>query len=296
MPSLVILAAGMGSRYGGTKQFSAFGPNNHLIIEYTLYDAIKAGFEKVICVIRKEIEPQFNESIFNKWKDKVDLRMVFQEIDSLPRQYQVIEGRTKPWGTAHAVWMAEGEIHEPFAIANADDFYGRQAIQKTCDQLKTMSADTNSGFIMGYELGNTLSPNGSVSRGLCKTNEAGYLTEIEELKSIEKKNEQIIAQTNRIERKLKSKELISMNLMGFTPPVFNAVRKEFDRFYKNLTPESTAEFYLANVLTRLLNEGVNVSVIPTNSQWFGVTYSEDKDWVNRQLAELHESGVYPDEL
>lgn len=296
MPSLVILAAGMGSRYGGTKQFSAFGPHNHLIIDYTIYDAIKAGFEKVIFVIRKEIEPAFNESVFNKWKDKVELRVVFQELDSLPERYHMLEGRTKPWGTAHAVWMAEDEIDEPFAIANADDFYGREAIQKSCDQLNTMSAEKNSAFIVGYELGNTLSPNGSVSRGLCKVNKAGYLTEVEELKSIEKKGDQIVAQTDGAERELRSKDLISMNLMGFTLPVFNTIREGFDRFYKSLTPGSTAEFYLANVLTILINEGVNIPVIPTESQWFGVTYSEDKEWVNRKLNELHESGVYPDGL
>lgn len=296
MPSLVILAAGMGSRYGGNKQFSAFGPHNHLIIDYTIYDAIKAGFGKIIFVIRKEIEPAFNESVFNKWKDRIDLRIVFQELDSLPAQYEVIEGRTKPWGTAHAVWMAEDEIDEPFAIANADDFYGREAIQKTCDRLKTFTADSNQALIVGYELGNTLSPNGSVSRGLCKVSEAGYLTGIEELKSIEKRNGKIISQTDGVERELQSQDLISMNLMGFTPPVFNAIREGFDQFYKNLAPGSTAEFYLANVLTILINEGVNVSVLPTESQWFGVTYSEDKAWVNQRLAELHGSGVYPDEL
>ena len=131
MPSLVILAAGMGSRYGGTKQFSTFGPHNHLIIDYTVYDAIQAGFEKIVFVIRKEIEHAFNESVFNKWKDKVDLRVVFQELDSLPDSYKVLKGRTKPWGTAHAVWMAEDEINEPFAMANADDFYGRISDSKS---------------------------------------------------------------------------------------------------------------------------------------------------------------------
>ncbi|MFD2530918.1 nucleotidyltransferase family protein [Gracilimonas halophila] len=296
MPSLVLLAAGMGSRYGGTKQFSTFGPYDHLIIDYTILDAIEAGFEKIVVVIRKEIEPAFNETVFNKWKDRIDLRVVYQELDSLPEQYQPLEGRTKPWGTAHAVWMAENEINEPFAIANADDFYGREAIQKTCDQLKKMSSDKNGAFIIGYELGNTLSPNGSVSRGLCHVDESGNLINIEELKSIEERLGKIISETDKKERELRSEDLISMNLMGFTPSVFDAIREGFDRFYKNLNPGSTAEFYLANVLTRLLNEGVNVSVIPTNSQWFGVTYSEDKEWVNRQLTELHESGVYPDGL
>lgn len=286
----------MGSRYGGAKQFSTFGPYDHLIIDYTIYDAIEAGFEKIVVVIRKEIEPEFNETVFNKWIDRVDLRVVYQELDSLPEQYQVIEGRTKPWGTAHAVWMVEGEINEPFAIANADDFYGREAIHKTRDQLKKMSSDINSAFIIGYELGNTLSPNGSVSRGLCNVDETGNLINIEELKSIEKRSGKIISVTDERERGLLSEDLISMNLMGFTPSVFNTISKGFDLFYEKLSPGSTAEFYLANLLTRLLNEGVNVSVIPTHSQWFGVTYSEDKEWVNRQLAELHKSGVYPDGL
>lgn len=296
MPSLVILAAGMGSRYGGTKQFSTFGPYHHLIIDYTIYDAIESGFETIIFVIRKEIEPTFNEAVFNKWKDKIDLRVVYQELNSLPEQYEVLEDRTKPWGTAHAVWMAESEIEGPFAIANADDFYGRGSIKKSCDQLKKMSPDKNSAFVIGYELGNTLSPNGSVSRALCNVDDADNLTEIEELKSIQKKAGKIVSVTGENERELHPDDLISMNIMGFTPSVFEAIRKGFDQFYRNLSPGSTVEFYLANVLTRLLNEGVDIPVIPTNSQWFGVTYSKDKDWVNRELAELHEIGAYPDEL
>jgi|AntRauTorckE6833_2_1112554.scaffolds.fasta_scaffold06228_2 NDP-sugar pyrophosphorylase family protein len=296
MPSLVILAAGMGSRYGGSKQFSTFGPHDHLIIDYTVYDAIQTGFEKIVFVIRKEIEPAFNESVLNKWKDKVDLRVVFQELDSLPKSYKMLEGRTKPWGTAHAVWMAEDEINEPFAMANADDFYGRSAIQKACVHLHTMDESSNDAFIVGYELGNTLSPHGSVSRGLCKLNDYGNLLEIEELKSIEASNGKIIAQKDGNEIALRSNDLISMNLMGFTPAVFKTIREGFDQFYKDLTPGSNAEFYLANVLTKLLEEGAKVSVIPTDSRWFGVTYSEDNHWVNEQLRELHESGAYPDEL
>lgn len=296
MSSFVILAAGMGSRYGGTKQFSTFGPYDHLIIDYTIYDAIESGFETIIFVIRKEIEPAFNESVFNNWKNKIDLCVVYQELNSLPEQYEVLEGKTKPWGTAHAVWMAESEIEAPFAIANADDFYGREAIQKTYDQLQKMSSDKNNAFIIGYELGNTLSPSGSVSRGLCNVDDAGNLTEIEELKSIQKRAGKIVSITDENKRELQPDDLISMNLMGFTPHVFETIRKGFDQFYNNLSPGSTEEFYLANVLTRLLNEGVDISVIPTNSQWFGVTYSEDKDWVYRELTELHEIGAYPDEL
>lgn len=296
MPSLVILAAGMGSRYGGAKQFSTFGPYDHLIIDYAIYDAIESGFETIIFVIRKKIETTFNESVFNNWKEKIDLRVVYQELNSLPEQYEFLEERTKPWGTAHAVWMAESEIEGPFAIANADDFYGREAIKKSCDQLQKMSPDKNSAFVIGYELGNTLSPNGSVSRALCNVDDAGNLTEIEELKSIQKNAGKIVSVTGENERELHPDDLISMNLMGFTPLVFEAIRKGFDQFYHILSTGSTEEFYLANVLTRLLNEGTDIPVIPTNSQWFGVTYSEDKDWVNRELAELHELGTYPDEL
>ena len=171
------------------------------------------------------------------------------------------------------------------------------AIQKACDQLNKMDEQIpTKPFIMGYELGNTLSPHGSVSRGLCKVDESGKLIEIEELKSIETKDGKIVAQKNGTKIELQSDDLISMNLMGFTPDVFKTIREEFDQFYKNLTTGSNAEFYLANVLTKLLKEEAEISVIPTDSKWFGVTYSEDNKWVNEQLMELHKSGTYPDEL
>lgn len=296
MPSLIILAAGMGSRYGGTKQFSTFGPHDHLIMDYTIYDAVRAGFDKVVCVIRKEIKAEFNTAVQEKWQDQINIVSVFQELDTLPDEYEVPIGRTKPWGTAHALWMAEPEIDESFAIVNADDFYGRGAIQKAFNKLIMIDSNENSAFIIGYEVENTLSPHGTVSRGLCKTDNRGSLTDIEELTSIERKDGKIILKTDGIQRELNPDDLVSMNLMGFTPLVFESVRKGFHEFYQNLSSGKNAEFYLADVLTILIDKGVEVSVIPTNSEWFGVTYSEDNDWVNQRLEELHESWVYPDEF
>ncbi|MDR9418113.1 NDP-sugar synthase [Gracilimonas sp.] len=296
MPSLVILAAGMGSRYGGTKQFSTFGPHDHLIMDYTIYDAVKAGFNKVVCVIREEIEAEFNTVLQEKWQDQINIVSVFQELDALPDEFEVPEERTKPWGTAHALWMAEPEIDEPFAMVNADDFYGRGAIQKAYNKLIMMDKNENNAFIIGYEVGNTLSPHGSVSRGLCNIDGKGHLKEIKELKSIERKNGTIVSETNSEQRELNPDDLVSMNLMGFTPFVFESVREGFHEFYQNLSPGSNAEFYLAEVLSILMDKGVQISVIPTNSEWFGVTYSEDNNWVNQKLEELHESWVYPDEF
>lgn len=294
MPSLVILAAGMGSRYGGSKQFATFGPYQRLILDYTIYDAIKAGFGKVVCVIRKEIEPAFRETVMSTWQHKVDLRVVFQELDTLPDGLPAVPGRTKPWGTAHAVWMAEPEVQEPFAMVNADDFYGRDAITKTFEQLQRLDPHKSSAFIVGYKLENTLSPYGSVSRGRCLSDAQQRLIEIRELKSIEMVGSSIVYKDDGVEKELSPDDLVSMNLMGFSPVVFDLIRKRFAEFYHRLAAGSSEEFYIAHALTAMIEQGDPVMVIPTDSEWFGVTYSEDNAWVNSRLAALHESGVYPE--
>jgi dTDP-glucose pyrophosphorylase len=294
MPSLVILAAGMGSRYGGTKQFATFGPYQRLILDYTLYDAIQAGFDKVVCVIRRQIEPAFRESVMKTWEGKIDIRVVYQELTALPEGYSVLEGRTKPWGTAHAMWMAEPEVQEAFAIVNADDFYGREGIFDAFKYLNAMDTTKPGACIVGYKLENTLSEHGTVSRGVCKGDGKGGLKSIQEMKSIFRKGDKIVADEAGTERELQPDDLVSMNLMGFSPQVFPLIHDEFAKFYKTLTPGSTAEFYLAHVLSGMIQKGQHVAMVPTDSEWFGVTYPEDNDAVNARLTELHAAGVYPD--
>jgi len=297
MASLLILAAGMGSRYGSTKQFQKFGPRGRLLIDYTIYDAKCAGFDKFVFVIRKEIEELFNKLIVQKWKNRINICKVYQEIDSLPAQYHVPKGRKKPWGTAHAVWMAQNIVNEPFAVVNADDFYGREAIQQAQNRLNSMSSQRKNAFIIAYKLGNTLSPNGAVSRGICAVNHENYLIKINERTSIEAKSGKIIlgAETKK-DIHLKTQTLTCMNLLGFTPSVFETIRIGFQQFYQNLLPDSQAEYYIASVLNLLIGEGTKISVIPTHSTWFGVTYHKDKEWVNRRLTQLHASGEYPNDF
>lgn len=293
MPSLVILAAGMGSRYGGTKQFATFGPHHRLILDYTLYDAIQAGFDKVVCVIRRQIEPAFRESVMKTWEGKIDIRVVYQELSALPSGYEVLEGRTKPWGTAHAMWMAESEVQEAFAIVNADDFYGRDGIFDAFKYLNAMDASKPGACIVGYKLANTLSEHGTVSRGVCKGDGKGGLKSIQEMKSILRKDDKIVADESGTERELHPDDLVSMNLMGFSPQVFPLIHEEFAKFYAKLEPGSTSEFYLAHVLSAMIDRGQPVALVPTDSEWFGVTYPEDNDAVNARLNELHAAGVYP---
>lgn len=298
MASLVILAAGLGSRYGSTKQFEEFGPHNRLLIEYTIYDAIHAGFDKIVFVIRKENEDLFNKLILKKWGNKVDISIVYQEINSLPGQYKVPKERIRPWGTAHAIWMTQKVIKEPFAVVNADDFYGREAIQIAKNQLKSMSTVTKKAFIVAYKLGNTLSPNGPVSRGICSLDREKNLIKIKEITAIQAQGEKILSTDGaKKEVPLNTHTLVSMNLLGFTPSVFKTINEGFQRFYHNLLPNnSQAEYYIATVLNLLIEKELKISVIPSDSTWFGVTHQKDKDWVNRKLAHLHKSGVYPNDF
>ena len=286
----------MGSRYGGTKQFATFGPFQRLILDYTLYDAIQAGFDKVVCVIRRQIEPAFRESVMKTWEGKIDIRVVYQELSALPAGYEVLEGRTKPWGTAHAMWMAESEVQEAFAIVNADDFYGREGIHDAFTYLNSMDATKPGACIVGYKLENTLSEHGTVSRGVCKGDGNGGLKSIQEMKSILKKGNIIVAEEGGIERELQPDNLVSMNLMGFSPQVFPLIHDEFARFYAKLESGSTSEFYLAHVLSAMIDRSQPVALVPTDSEWFGVTYPEDNDAVHARLSELHAAGVYPDDF
>ncbi|MFT5954914.1 MAG: NDP-sugar pyrophosphorylase family protein [Cyclobacteriaceae bacterium] len=295
-PSLVVLAAGMGSRYGGIKQLDGFGPSQERIIDYTVYDAIEAGFGKIVFVIRKAIEEPFNEAILSRWSDRIDCRVVFQELDALPEGYSVPEGRKKPWGTAHAVWMAEPELQEPFAIVNADDFYGLGSLTAAAEYLSKVSANGKSACMIGYQLGNTLTEAGSVSRGVCMASEEGNLVSIQEYTKISRDASGIYDEAGGQKVSLEENTIVSMNLMGFTPAVFEEISTGFDATYQASQKNLKQEYYIPSVLNAWIQQGVKVPLINTEDQWFGVTYSEDKEWVSEQLAKLHEQGSYPKKL
>jgi NDP-sugar pyrophosphorylase family protein len=295
-PSLVILAAGIGSRYGGIKQLDGFGPNQERIIDYTVYDAIQVGFGKIVFVIRKAIDGPFRELIYDRWKDKIDIRIVYQELDSLPDGYTVPEGREKPWGTAHAVWMAEPVVSEPFAIVNADDFYGRQSLQVAADYLQKQQPGEQAACMIGYLLKNTLTDAGTVSRGVCEANDEDLLVSITERTKIARGEEGIYFEEEGNKLLLDEDTMVSMNLMGFTPRVFETISEGFDAIYQEGRSNLKKEYYIPSVLNQWIQHDVNVPLLKTTDQWFGVTYSEDKPWVSEQLEILHQNGVYPHDL
>ena len=296
-PTLVVLAAGLGSRYGGIKQLDGFGPNGERIIDYTIYDALQAGYGKIVFVIRKEIEKDFTEAILEKWEGKGDLRVVFQELDSLPLGYKVPEGRVKPWGTAHAVWMSEPEVDEPFAIVNADDFYGRGSLKALADHLSTIDDETKAGCMVGYALSKTITEHGSVSRGICEVDQASNLQGIVERTKIAKNGDgRIFYEEDAQKTYLENDTIVSMNLMGFSSNIFEEIREGFAETYEASKENLKAEYYIPKVLNGLVETGIDVPVIKTSDNWFGVTYTEDKQWVTEQLLKLTDEGAYPNNL
>lgn len=292
-PNLVILAAGMGSRYGGLKQLDHFGPGGETIIDYTIYDAIKAGYGKAVFVIRKSIMADFQKAYVDKWEDKINIECVFQELDSLPAGMKVPEERVKPWGTAHAVWMAEKCVDAPFAIVNADDYYGRSSLKAMYDHLNKLDPATNQAVLVGYVLKNTLSEHGKVSRGICSSQD-GFLEKIVERTDIYKKaHEGAYYIENNKQHSLTGEELVSMNLMGFTPEVFKFIRDGFKEFFVLSKSDLKAEYYIPSVMQQMINQGVKVPLLKTNDSWFGVTYQEDKPDVRKKLSALIDKGFYP---
>ena len=296
-PSLVILAAGLGSRYGGIKQLDGFGPNGEKIIDYTVFDALEVGFGKIIFVIRKEIDSEFRKGILDKWKGRGDFDVVYQSLDALPKSYRVPEGRVKPWGTAHAVWMAAPIIDGPFGIVNADDFYGKNSLKTLAIHLESLKNNELSGCIVGYELEKTITDNGSVSRGVCEVDADHQLQVISERTSISRdSNGKIYYQEAGILVHLDSKAIVSMNLIGFTSLVFQEIEKGFDAIFQSRKTNLKSEYYIPLVLTSLIKQGIKIPVLETDDQWFGVTYSEDKAWVKSQLRRLVADGIYPSDL
>lgn len=299
--TLVIMAAGIGSRYGGgIKQLAAVGPNGEIIMDYSIHDAIEAGFDKIVFIIRHDIEQAFREAIGDRIEGicaglGVELGYAFQELDALPEGVTLPEGRTKPWGTGQAVLSCKDQLDGPFAVINADDYYGKQAFVILHDFLQNYTPEKPGDLCMaGFVLKNTLSDNGAVTRGICRMNEEGYLTGVDETSGIEKTPEGAQAGGKIID----AESLVSMNMWGLTPEFANMLEKGFVEFFGSIAGnEMKAEYLLPIFIDSLLKQGkVNVKVLPTQDRWFGVTYQEDKPVVVESFAKLIEAGVYQKDL
>lgn len=300
-PTLLVLAAGMGSRYGALKQMDGVGPNNEAIIDYSIYDAIRAGFGKVVFVIRHSFAEAFT-AIFNKERfgGRIEVEVVYQELDYLPEGFSVPEGREKPWGTNHALMMAKDVIKEPFAVINADDFYGADAYKVIGKYLSERDGESGHYCMVGYEVNKTLSENGTVSRGVCEVNEEGFLSSIVERTKIERNAEGVIVFHDLGEDEaLEEQTPVSMNLFGFTPDYFTHSEEYFKAFLsdeKNIA-NPKAEFFIPLMVNKLVSEGTaKLRVLGTTAQWFGVTYQADKPQLVAKIEELIEAGVYPRNL
>ncbi len=296
-PTLLILAAGMGSRYGGLKQVEPVGPNGETILEYSIFDAIRAGFGKVVFVIRKSFAEDFKARFENKLKGKIEVEYVYQELDKLPAGYQLPEGREKPWGTGHAILMAKDVINEPFAAINADDFYGAEAFKTIANFFSTEVSENKYGMV-GYLIKNTLSEFGTVSRGICKTDESMNLDEITERHHICRESGSICYLNEKDEKvQVDDNTPVSMNFWGFHPTLFSHLEKHFIQFLDEKIQYPKSEFYIPSVVFSLIREGkVNTKVLQADSPWFGVTYPEDKAFVVEQISLLTKSGLYPEKL
>lgn len=297
-PTLFILAAGMGSRYGGLKQLDGLGPNGETIMDYSVYDAIRAGFGKVVFVIREYFNEDFDEKIISKYKNIVTTEVVFQELNKVPEGYTYNPEREKPWGTNHAVLMGKDVIHEPFAVINADDFYGKESFQVLADFLKNAGGKKDEYCMVGYHLGNTLSESGSVSRGVCEVNENSYLVNVVERTHIEEKEGQIFYLDEKGEEvRVSTNTPVSMNMWGFTPDYFDYSLDYFEQFLEEHGYKLKSEYFIPLAVNNLIVEGkVSCKVLDTPAKWFGVTYAEDRSQTVKEINKLIELGVYPHKL
>ncbi len=296
-PTLLILAAGMGSRYGGLKQIDKIGPSGEAIIDYSIYDAIRAGFGKVVMVIRPELEEAFKNFFGNKLDGKIELEYVYQTIDNVPEGIEINVERKKPWGTAHAILVAKNAIKEPFVAINADDFYSAEAYKAVADYFKA-NPNSSDHCMVGYQLDGTLSDHGTVSRGVCQTDDQGFLKAIEEVTKIGLHNNEIAFDDGEGNwTPLSGKVPVSMNVWGFYPEMFDIFEAGFDRFIKTAKDNPKAEYYIAWPLMDMMknNQG-RIKVLRTNATWFGVTYKEDKQSAIDKINTLVKQGVYPDNL
>ena len=298
-PTLLLLAAGMGSRYGGLKQLDGLGPNGETIMDYSIYDAIQAGFGKIVFVIRKDFEDQFREKILSKYEGHIPAELCFQALDDLPEGFSVPEGREKPWGTNHAVLMAKDIIKEPFCVINCDDFYGRDSFQVMGKFLSALPENSKNVYSMvGFRVGNTLSESGSVARGVCATNEEGYLTGVVERTAIERIDGDIqFVDENGKKVVLEENTPVSMNMWGFTPDYFEYSEEYFKEFLKANMGNLKSEYFIPLMVNKLITEGTaRVKVLDTTSKWFGVTYAADRQGVVDKIQALVDAGEYPSEL
>ncbi len=297
-PTLFVLAAGMGSRYGGLKQLDGLGPNGETIMDYSIYDAVNAGFGKLVFVIRKSFENEFREKIVSKYEKKIPVELVFQELDKLPEGFTPHPERGKPWGTNHAVMMGKDVINEPFAVINADDFYGRESYKVLADYLSTLANSENNYCMVGYRVGNTLSESGTVARGVCETDANRNLTGVVER-----------TQVMRVDGKVSYKDEndkwvaiddntpVSMNMWGFTPDYFKYSDEYFVQFLKDNADNLKAEYFIPLLVNHLIVNGkATVKVLDTPAEWFGVTYAEDRPGVVARLKNLADEGIYPSPL
>ena len=299
-PTLFLLAAGMGSRYGGLKQLDGLGPHGETIMDYSIYDAIHAGFGKLVFVIRKDFEQDFREKVVSKYQGHLPVEVVFQSLEDLPDGFTVPEGRTKPWGTNHAVLMGKEAIKEPFAVINCDDFYGRDSFQVMGKYLSSLAEGSANKYAMvGFRVGNTLSESGSVSRGVCSTDEKGFLTTVVERTKIERKADgevKYLEDDGETWTAIPETTPVSMNFWGFTPDYFT-YSQDYFKYFLGLESTKTnlkAEFFIPLMIDKLIKEGTaTVEVLDTTSKWFGVTYPEDRPDTVAKIQKLIDDGVYP---
>lgn len=296
-PTLLVLAAGIGSRYGGLKQMDQVGPSGETIIDYSIYDAVRAGFGKVVFVIRRDIENDFKKIFVDMLKDRIEVDYVFQETNMVPKGVSFSSGRNKPWGTGHAVLVAEQKINGPFAVINADDFYGSGSYRIMADFL-TSSSDDAEYSMVGYRLDRTLSDHGYVARGVCEAGHESYLRIVNERTRIEiEQGEIIFTDDDGLITRLTGNETVSMNFWGFKKPVFEHLNKYFTQFVIENSDDPKAEFFIPLLITGLIEEDkVKVKILKTDESWFGITYREDKPGVIENIKELVRKGVYPSKL
>ena len=300
--TLVIMAAGMGSRYGGLKQIDPVGPDNTLIIDFSIYDAMQAGFNKVAFIIKKQDEEAFREAIGNRIEKQVEVQYIYQSLDNIPAGFTVPEGRTKPWGTGHAILSCEGKINTPFAVINSDDYYGAEAFRKMADWIESAEAQANpNNYCMtGYVLKNTLTENGHVARGICEVDANGMLTRVVERTKIMRRNGQVqFTEDEETWVDIDENSTVSMNCWCFQPSFLATLKSRFEAFLKESLPVNPlkCEFFLPFVVQELIDEKLcTVKVLQTNDRWFGVTYREDKEAVVAAIQQKIDAGQYPAHL